>query len=115
MPDSSKQGDFGRKGPEEPLASVLLVDDNPANLLTLRAILEPLGQVLGDGRSGQVALQATASAEFAVILLDVLMPGINGFETAKQIRSRDRLRHIPIIFLTAADIDREQLEEGYAL
>ena len=107
--------DLSHKGPEESPASILLVDDNPANLLSLRAILEPLGQNLVDAHSGLDALQAMASAEFAVVLLDVLMPGINGFETAKRMRSEDRLRHTPIIFLTAADIDREQLEEGYAL
>ena len=87
-------------------ASILLVDDNPANLLSLRAILEDLGQNLVEARSGEEALQRVQSDEFAVVLLDVLMPGISGFETAKAIRGDDRSRHTPIIFLTASDIDR---------
>ena len=55
------------------------------------------------------------SDEFAVVLLDVLMPGISGFETARLIRGNERSRHTPIIFLTASDIDRSQMEEGYRL
>ena len=101
--------------PSEPGASILLVDDNPANLLSLRAILEDLGQNLVEAHSGEEALKRVRPEEFAVVLLDVLMPGISGFETAKLIRADDRSRHTPIIFLTASDIDRSQLEEGYAL
>src|SRR3954467_9270856 len=99
--------------PPEPSekVSILLVDDNPANLLSLRAILEDLGQNLVEARSGEEALQRVRSEEFAVVLLDVLMPGMNGFETAKLIRDGDCPRHTPIIFLTAGDIDRPQLEE----
>jgi PAS domain S-box-containing protein len=92
-----------------------LVDDNKANLLSLRAILEDLGRTLVEARSGEEALRRVQADEFAVVLLDVLMPGIGGFETAKLIRGRDHSRHTPIIFLTANDIDRPQLEEGYAL
>src|SRR5690242_13480414 len=99
----------------EPKASILLVDDNSANLLSLQAILEELGQNLVEARSGEEALQRVQSDEFAVILLDVLMPGLSGFETAKLIRGNNRSRHTPIIFLTASDIDRSQIEEGYAL
>ena len=106
---------LSRHLPSEPKASILLVDDNPANLLALRAILEELGQNLVEAHSGEEALQRVQSDEFAVVLLDVLMPGISGFETAKLIRGQDRSRHTPIIFLTASDIDRPQLEHGYAL
>ena len=107
--------DLSRSGSSEPKASILLVDDNPANLLSLRAILENLGPNLVEARSGEEALQRVQSDEFAVVLLDVLMPGISGFETAKLIRGQDRSRHTPIIFLTASDIERSQMEEGYAL
>jgi PAS domain S-box-containing protein len=99
----------------EPKANILLVDDNAANLLSLRAILDELGNNLVEAHSGEEALERILSDEFAVVLLDVHMPGISGFETAKLIRGRNRSRHIPIIFLTANDIDRSQIEEGYAL
>jgi PAS domain S-box-containing protein len=101
--------------PSEPNVSILLVDDNPANLLSLQALLEDLGQTLVEARSGEEALRRMQADEFAVVLLDVLMPGLSGFETAKLIRAGDRSRHTPIIFLTAGDADRRQLEEGYAL
>ncbi len=96
-------------------ASILLVDDDPANLLSLRSLLEVLGQNLVEVHSGEEAIERVKTTEFAVILLDVLMPGISGFETAKAIRGHERSRHTPIIFLTATDIDRPQLEEGYTL
>ena len=101
--------------PSKPQAHVLLVDDNPANLLALRAILEELGQNLVEARSGEEALQRMRSNEFAVVLLDVMMPGITGFETAKLIREHSSSQHTPIIFLTANDADRAQLDEGYSL
>jgi CheY-like chemotaxis protein len=91
------------------------VDDNPANLISLRALLEPLNQSLVEIRSGEEAVQRVQSDDFAVILLDVLTPGISGFETAQVIRTNEHPRRTPIIFLTASDIDRTQLEEGYAL
>ena len=104
-----------RQEPSEPGASILLVDDNPANLLSLRAILEDLGQNLVEARTGQEARRRAQADDFAVVLLDVLMPGISGFETAKLIWGQDRTRHTPIIVPTASDIDRPQIEEGYAL
>jgi PAS domain S-box-containing protein len=104
-----------RNAASEPKASILLVDDNPANLLSLRALLDELGQNLLEARSGEEAVQRIQTAEFAVVLLDVLMPGIGGFEAAKVIRGQDRSRHTPIIFLTASDINRPQMEKGYAL
>ncbi len=115
MSELAESQGLARNLPSEPKVSILLVDDHPANLLSLRAILEELGQNLVDARSGEEALQRVESCEFAVILLDVRMPGLSGFETARLIRGNDRSRHTPIIFLTANDIDRSQLEEGYAL
>jgi len=80
---------------------ILIVDDRNENLLALEAILEPLGQRLVMAHSGEEALRMLLTHDFAVILLDVQMPGMNGFETAQMIKSRERTRYIPIIFLTA--------------
>ncbi|MDB5338848.1 MAG: hybrid sensor histidine kinase/response regulator, partial [Planctomycetaceae bacterium] len=96
-------------------ANILLVDDNPANLLSLRVVLDELGENLVDAISGEEALRLVRRDDFAVVLLDVLMPGIDGFETAKLIRQIERSRRTPIIFLTAGDLDRETLEKGYEL
>jgi CheY-like chemotaxis protein len=115
MADSSEHPGLPRNAPAEPKTNILSVDDNPANLLSLRAILEDLGQNLVKAGSGEEALLRVQSNEFAVVLLDVQMPGMSGFETAKLIRLRDHSRHTPIIFLTANDVDRPQMEEGYAL
>src|SRR5215210_233979 len=114
MAEQMKQSGRHPTPSAEPKASVLLVDDDPANLLSLRAVLEELGQNLVEARSGEEALRRVRSDEFAVVLLDVLMPGVSGFETAKLIRGEVRSRHTPIIFLTAYDIDRPQSEQGYA-
>lgn len=100
----------------EPLAtSVLLVDDNAANLLALEAVLEPLGQRLVRACSGPEALRWLLREEFAVILLDVQMPGVDGFETARLIRQRQRTRYTPIIFLTAHSRDEAHLVHGYTV
>src|SRR5271155_1161317 len=115
MAESPKPLDRTRNQQSEPKANILLVDDIPANLLALRVILDDLGHNLVEAHSGEEALERILSDEFTVVLLDVNMPGISGFETAKLIRGRNRSRHIPIIFLTANDIDRSQIEAGYAL
>jgi PAS domain S-box-containing protein len=99
----------------EPRASLLLVDDQPANLLALEAILEDLGHDLVQAASGEEALRQVLDRDFAVILLDVQMHGLDGFETAKLIRGRKRSRHTPIIFLTAHDDNRLSVAEAYAL
>jgi PAS domain S-box-containing protein len=99
----------------QPRANILLVDDKPANLLVLRAVLDGLGQNLVDADSGAKALELLRDQEFAVVLLDVLMPGLSGFETARLIRKHPRSPHTPIVFLTAAEIDRPEIEEGYSL
>src|SRR3954452_6022331 len=98
-----------------PQANILLVDDNPANLLALEAVLADLGHRLVKATSGEEALRLLLDEDFAVILLDVRMPGLDGFETAQLIRSRDRSRHTPIIFVTAHDDPRVSAEQAYAL
>ncbi len=86
---------------DPPRASILIVDDVPANLMAMEAVLKPLGQRVVSARSGQEALRALLDEEFAVILLDVTMPEMDGFETAQIIRDRNKTRSVPIIFLTA--------------
>ncbi|AGC48870.1 response regulator/sensor histidine kinase AsgD [Myxococcus stipitatus DSM 14675] len=93
---------------------VLLVDDNPANLLSLEAILEPLGVTLTKASSGEQALRFLLREDYAVILLDVRMAGMNGFETASLIKQRERTRNVPIIFLTAYGRDDSELVAGYS-
>ena len=93
--------------------SVLLVDDRPENLLALAAVLEPLQVRLRTAGSGEEALKALLEEDFAVVLLDVQMPGMDGFETAKFIRGRERSRTTPIIFLTAVSTDIAQVARGY--
>jgi CheY-like chemotaxis protein len=95
-------------------ARILLVDDRTENLVALEAILAPLNQILVPVRSGEQALQALLDQEFAVILLDIVMPGMDGFETAAQIKSRAQNRDVPIILLTAADVRPEHSFRGYA-
>jgi CheY-like chemotaxis protein len=99
----------------EATVDILLVDDQPANLLALEAVLESLGQNLVKAHSGEEALRHLIQKDFAVILLDVLMPGMNGFETAALIRQRDRSRHMPIIFLTAGGKTETEMFQGYAV
>jgi two-component system sensor histidine kinase/response regulator len=92
---------------------ILLVDDRPENLVALEAALRPLGQHLVSAQSGEEALRCLLTTEFAVILLDVQMPGMDGFETAAHIKERERSRHIPIIFLTAISRELHQQLRGY--
>jgi PAS domain S-box-containing protein len=98
----------------EQRANVLLVDDRPQNLVALQAILEPLGQNLVLANSGDEALRALLHDDFAVILLDVQMPGLDGFATAELIKQRERTRHVPIIFLTAISKERSHVFQGYS-
>lgn len=96
-----------------PDPKVLIVDDRPGNLLVLEAILEPLPCQLIRAGSGQEALRCLLHEEVAVILLDVQMPGLDGYETARAIKGRERTRGIPIIFLTAIDRELDQRLRGY--
>ncbi|HEU4954159.1 MAG TPA: response regulator [Gemmatimonadales bacterium] len=100
---------------EEHLVNILLVDDQPANLLALEAMLQGLGQTLIKAESGREALKWLLTHDFAVILLDVKMPDMDGFETAALIRQRDKSRDTPIIFLTAADKTHTEAVRGYAV
>ena len=97
------------------VAEILMVDDRPENLIALEAILEPLGQRLTRANSGEEALKHVLTTDFAVILLDVQMPGLSGFETAQLIKSRERSRHTPIIFLTAINKEDRYVFEGYSV
>jgi CheY-like chemotaxis protein len=95
-------------------ARILLVDDRPENLLALEAILVSLGQTLVRASSGEEALKALLADDYAVILLDVQMPGMDGFETAAHIKRRERTRDIPIIFLTAISREPQHAFRGYS-
>ncbi len=101
--------------PAEPVTSILLVDDTPANLLALESALGGLGLDLVNASSGEEALRLLLRRDFAVVLLDLFMQGMDGFETARLIRSRERSRHLPIIFLTARDPSAFPVAEAYAL
>src|SRR3954451_21171113 len=100
--------------PEADRARVLLVDDDERNLLAVATVLEDLGEVVL-ARSGEEALRHLLKGEFAVILLDVYMPGMDGYETAQIIRSRDQTKGIPIVFLSAVNKEQEHLLRGYAM
>jgi len=96
-------------------AHVLLVDDQPANLLALEAVLDTLGVNMVRAVSGPEALEAVARQDFAAVLLDVRMPGMDGFEVAREIRARPRSRFTPILFVTAGDDPDEAMPSAYAL
>jgi CheY-like chemotaxis protein len=95
-------------------ANILLVDDRAENIVALEAILSSLNQTLVAARSGDAALKALLRDEFAVILLDVLMPGMDGFETAAHIKRRPRTRDVPIIFLTALNSEPDYAFRSYS-
>jgi signal transduction histidine kinase len=98
---------------DRPTANILMVDDQPARLLTYRAILEPLGHNLVAVNSGLEALDALMKQEFAVVLLDVKMPGMDGFETAELIHDHPRFEAIPIIFVTGVHVTEFDRLKGY--
>jgi len=95
--------------------NILMVDDHVENLIALEAILSGLDQNLVRASSGREALRALLEVDFAVILLDVQMPGLDGFETAALIRQRDKLKHTPIIFVTALNTGDNNVYKGYSL
>ena len=100
---------------DEMKANILVVDDRQDKLLVVQAILEDLGQNLYTAASGEEALRHVLTRDFALILLDVNMPGLDGLETAALIRSRKRSAHIPIIFVTADYADEMRTSKGYSL
>ncbi|WP_351225657.1 response regulator [Streptomyces sp. NPDC002133] len=95
--------------------SILLVDDMEENLIALEAVLGPLHQQLVRASSGEEALKAMLRQDFAVVLLDVLMPGMDGFETAANIKRLDQTKDVPIILLTGTDADTDYAYRGYAI
>src|SRR5919112_1604963 len=95
--------------------NILVVDDVPEKIVAIEAMLAELGQNIVCAHSGAAALECLDKNEFAVILLDVNMPEMDGFETAALIRERDKSRHTPILFLTAADNSQNHAVRGYAV
>lgn len=96
-------------------ACVLIVDDRKENLLAIESALDGLAPEIVTASTGSAALREALDRDFAVILLDVRLPEMSGFETASLLRQRERTRHTPIIFLTAIDKDDEQVSQGYEL
>jgi len=95
-------------------APILVVDDHAAKRLTVRTVLEPLGHTIVEAESGEAALREVMNRSFAVILLDVQMPGMDGYETARLIRMRAESEGTPIIFVTAHSSEEAQIAVGYA-
>jgi PAS domain S-box-containing protein len=95
------------------VSSILLVDDQPANLFSLRAVLDSPSYRVVEASSGLAALKLLLEQDFAVVLLDVHMPGMDGFEVAALAKRRPRSRHTPIIFVTAMDRDERKVNRGY--
>jgi two-component sensor histidine kinase len=99
----------------EAKVNILLVDDRAENLIALESVLEGLGQSLVRAHSGMEALKCVLNQDFAVILLDVQMPDMDGFEAATLMRAREKSRHIPIIFLTAINKNDTHVFKGYSV
>src|ERR1700737_1253096 len=95
-------------------ARILIVDDRRENLLSLEEILEPLGVPVVHASSGDAALAALLDGDFALILLDVMMPDLDGLETARLIKPRESWAHIPIIFITALSREAAYVFKGYS-
>lgn len=93
--------------------AILIVDDRPQNLLALEEILKPMEAQLAKASSGEDALAATLSHEFALAILDVQMPGMDGYELAELLRGNPETKHVPIVFLTAASCEEDQIFRGY--
>ena len=98
---------------EVPKARLLLVDDRPENLTALRALLSDLDAEIVTASSGNEALAQVLKQEFAVVLLDVQMPGMDGFEVAELMRSNEKTRTIPIVFVTALSKEQQYVFKGY--
>jgi PAS domain S-box-containing protein len=115
---AAELGDDSPAGPQAPARDelpVLLVDDRPENLQALEAVLSPLGYPLQTARSGGEALRLLLERDYALILLDVRMPGMDGLETAGLIKGRVRSAEVPIVFLTAARDEVEDIIRGYGV
>ena len=94
--------------------AILVVDDQAESLVALRTVLEPLGREVITATSGEEALKRLLNDDFEVIVMDVRMPGLDGFETVELIKRRDRHEDSAVIFLTAGDADAEQITRGYS-
>lgn len=118
-PGPAKPGEELANGSIRPMgelkANILLVDDRSDKLLALEAVLTSLGQNIVQARSGKEALRQLLKQDFAVILLDVSMPSMDGFETASLIRQRPRSEHTPIIFITSIGNSENHIARGYSL
>lgn len=95
--------------------NILIVDDMEENLVALEAVLGPLHQTLVRARSGEEALKAMLRQEFAVVLLDIVMPGMDGFETAGTIKRLDQTKDVPIILVTGVNPEADYAYRGYAV
>src|SRR6188474_2235589 len=113
--DRSSPTDEGHSGHEAGTAKILVVDDTPGNLFAFRELLGPLGHGIFEAASGQDAMALIARHEFAVILLDVMMPGMDGFETLSRMREGVVVRSTPVIMITARDLNRAEVDRAYAL
>jgi signal transduction histidine kinase len=100
---------------EDSVPAILLVDDHPANLVALEAVLQPLGYRMDTASSGAQALEQLHNRDYVLILMDVHMPGMDGYQTMARIREEERLRDIPVAFLTAVCNQLEHTHRGYAL
>jgi len=109
-----KSGSQTPEAVSEGLPRVLVVDDDEHNLLAISTVLEDIGDVV-TARSGEEALRHLLKSEFAVILLDVYMPGMDGYETAQVIREREQTKRIPIVFLSAVNKETAHLIRGYSM
>jgi len=92
---------------------ILLVDDRPENLFALEQTLKSLNATLFRADSGEAALSQVLRAKFALILMDVQMPGMDGFEAVSLMRDYDDTKHVPVIFVTAISKERQFVEQGY--
>jgi two-component sensor histidine kinase len=110
----SDDTDLPARHPGAPKAKVLIVDDDERTTMAVQNALEQLGQTLVVANSGEAALQQLLHEDFAVILLDVNMPDMDGYEVASYVRARKRTRHIPIVFLTALYRDDTHLLQAYS-
>ncbi|MEK4028555.1 MULTISPECIES: PAS domain S-box protein [Bacillaceae] len=116
MPASSEEKEWTiEEEAHQQKVNILMVDDHPENLLVLKAVLASPDYHLVCANSGEEALKYVLKQDFAVILLDVQMPGLNGFETANLIKARERSKYIPIIFITAINQTMENVLQGYGL
>ena len=102
-----------RPSPHAPRSSLLLVDDTPANLMALEAVLEGPEYELFKAHSGEEALRLMHQHDFALVLLDLQMPGMDGFETARRMKAMERGREVPIIFVTAVFNEDPYVRQGY--